>query len=97
MDMNYDNRLVIMDVRKELEFENGHVQTAVNIPLHTMMDVVMSNIEDNDDHSLCWRIMAHNAASIIKKTGFHNIRNILKGPQQLNWYRKCRWLQPKKC
>ena len=50
MDMNYDTRLVILDVRKELEFESGHVQTAVNIPLQTMNDVaVLSNIEDNDN------------------------------------------------
>lgn len=86
MDMNYDNRLVIMDVRKELEFENGHVQTAVNIPLHTMMDVaVMSNIEDNDNVYIhCaggYRSVI--AASIMKKQGFHNIRNILGGYEQI--------------
>jgi rhodanese-related sulfurtransferase len=86
MDMNYDNRLVIIDVRKELEFDNGHVQTAVNIPLQTMNDVaVLSNIED--DHNVyihCaggYRSVI--AASIMKKQGIHNIRNVLGGYDQI--------------
>lgn len=82
MDMNYDNKLVILDVRKEPEFENGHVQTAVNIPLSSMIDVaVISNIEDNDNVYIhCaggYRSVI--AASIMKKEGFHNIRNVLGG------------------
>lgn len=80
--MNYDNKLVILDVRKEPEFENGHVQTAVNIPLSSMIDVaVISNIEDNDNVYIhCaggYRSVI--AASIMKKEGFHNIRNVLDG------------------
>ena len=86
MDMNYDTRLVILDVRKELEFESGHVQTAVNIPLQTMNDVaVLSNIEDNDNVYIhCaggYRSII--AASIMKKQGFHNIRNVLGGYDQI--------------
>jgi hydroxyacylglutathione hydrolase len=86
MDMNYDTRLVILDVRKELEFESGHVQTAVNIPLQTMNDVaVLSNIEDNDNVYIhCaggYRSVI--AASIMKKQGFHNIRNVLGGYDQI--------------
>lgn len=86
MDMNYDSRLVIIDVRKELEFDNGHVQTALNIPLQTMNDVaVLSNIED--DHNVyihCaggYRSVI--AASIMKKQGIHNIRNVLGGYDQI--------------
>ncbi len=86
MDLNYDNRLVVLDVRKAPEFDNGHVQTAVNIPLHTMTDVaVLSNIEDNDNVYIhCaggYRSVI--AASIMKKHGFHNIRNILGGYEQI--------------
>lgn len=86
MDLNYDNRLVVLDVRKEPEFDNGHVQTAVNIPLHTMTDVaVLSNIEDNDNVYIhCaggYRSVI--AASIMKRHGFHNIRNILGGYEQI--------------
>jgi rhodanese-related sulfurtransferase len=77
---------VILDVRKELEFESGHVQTAVNIPLQTMNDVaVLSNIEDNDNVYIhCaggYRSVI--AASIMKKQGFHNIRNVLGGYDQI--------------
>ena len=86
MDMNYDTRLVILDVRKELEFESGHVQTAVNIPLQTMNDVaVLSNIEDNDNVYIhCaggdWLVIL---GSFFKKQGFHNIRNVLGGYDQI--------------
>jgi hydroxyacylglutathione hydrolase len=86
MDMNYDNRLVIIDVRKELEYDNGHVQTAVNIPLQTMNDVaVLSNIEENDNvyiHCAAgYRSVI--AASIMKRQGIHNIRNVLGGYDQI--------------
>ncbi len=86
MDMNYDTRLVIIDVRKELEFDNGHVQTAINIPLQTMNDVaVLSNIEDNDNVYIhCaggYRSVI--AASIMKRQGLHNIRNVLGGYDQI--------------
>jgi hydroxyacylglutathione hydrolase len=82
MDMNYDSKLIVIDVRKELEFENGHVQTAINIPLHSMRDITLiSNFEDTDNLYLhCaagYRSVI--AASILKKHGIHNLRNVLGG------------------
>ncbi len=86
MDLNYDEHMVVMDVRKELEFDNGHLQTAVNIPLQSMNDVaVLSNIEDNDNVYIhCaggYRSVI--AASILKREGFHNIRNVLGGYEKI--------------
>ena len=82
MDLNYDARMVVIDVRKELEFENGHVKSAVNIPLHTMTEIsVISNFEDTDNLYLhCgggYRSVI--AASLLKRQGIHNLRNVLGG------------------
>jgi hydroxyacylglutathione hydrolase len=82
MDMNYDHKMVIMDVRKEAEFENGHVQSAINIPLQSMTEIAMiSNFEDTDNIYIhCaggYRSVI--AASILKKHGIHNLRNVLGG------------------
>jgi rhodanese-related sulfurtransferase len=35
MDMPHDDKLVVLDVRREAEFADGHVKGAVNIPLQT--------------------------------------------------------------
>ena len=82
MDMNYDAKIIVVDVRKELEFENGHVQTAINIPLHSMRDITLiSNFEDTDNLYIhCaggYRSVI--AASILKSHGIHNLRNVLGG------------------
>ncbi len=47
MDIPFDEHLVVVDVRKEIEFGDGHVKDAVNIPLSEMTDPAsMANIED---------------------------------------------------
>ena len=82
MDIPFDDRLVIIDVRREPEFADGHVRGAINIPLEEMTDPAsMANIED--DHNVyvhCaggYRSVI--AASLLKRQGIHNIRNILGG------------------
>ena len=82
MDINYDPKMIIVDVRKELEFDNGHVQTAVNIPLNNMTDVTtLSNFEDTDNiYVHCaggYRSVI--ACSLMKRQGIHNLRNVLGG------------------
>lgn len=82
MDLNYDQKMLVLDVRKELEYDNGHVQTAVNIPLQSMSDLAtIANIDDHDNiYVHCaggYRSVI--AASLLKKQGLHNIRNVLGG------------------
>jgi hydroxyacylglutathione hydrolase len=86
MDINYDTHLIVLDVRKELEFDNGHVQTAINIPVQNLLDPVnISNFEDTDNiYVHCaggYRSVI--AASILKKQGIHNLRNILGGYEEI--------------
>jgi hydroxyacylglutathione hydrolase len=82
MDLPFDENLVVVDVRKEVEFADGHVKGAVNIPLSEMTDPgSMANIEDT--HNLyvhCasgYRSMI--AASLLKRQGIHNLRNVVGG------------------
>lgn len=82
MDLPFDDRLLVVDVRREAEFADGHVKGAVNIPLTDMNDPgSMANIDDH--HNLyvhCaggYRSVI--ASSLLKRQGIHNLRNVLGG------------------
>jgi len=82
MDIPFDQNLVIADVRKENEFAEGHVKNAINLPLNEMMDPAqIAQLEENQNiYVHCgsgYRSLI--AASILKKHGYHNIRNIIGG------------------
>ncbi len=82
MDIPFDDKLVVVDVRKEAEYGNGHLQQAINIPLDEMMDPgSMVNLEDDQNiYVHCasgYRSVI--ASSLLKRQGIHNIRNIVGG------------------
>lgn len=82
IDMPHDNKLEVLDVRKPTEYEAGHVKGAVNMPLDTLMDPLNIAMV-SDDHNIyvhCaggYRSVI--AASILKRDGYHNLRNVLGG------------------
>lgn len=82
MDMPHDTNLVVLDVRRETEFADGHLKDAVNIPLDEMTDPGnIANLEDNMNlYVHCaggYRSVI--AASLLKRQGLHNLRNVLGG------------------
>lgn len=82
MDMPHDDKLVIVDVRRPAEFAEGHLKDAVNMPLNEMADpgVVAELEEDQNLYVHCaggYRSLI--ASSILKKQGYHNLRNVLGG------------------
>ncbi len=82
MDIPHDQNLVVVDVRKETEFADGHVKDAVNLPLSEMTDpALLANIEDHDNlYVHCaggYRSVI--ASSLLKRQGFHNLRNVVGG------------------
>jgi len=82
MDMPHDPNLVVVDVRRETEFADGHVAGAQNLPLNEMNDVLnLSHFEDTQNlYVHCaggYRSVI--AASLLKREGTHNLRNILGG------------------
>lgn len=82
MDLPFDENILVLDVRKPTEFADGHVKDAMNIPLNEMMDPVnLSEFEDGQNiYVHCqggYRSVI--AASLMKRQGIHNLRNILGG------------------
>ena len=82
MDIPFDPNLVVVDVRKEVEYADGHVKGALNIPLANLVDPgSLANIEETDNlYVHCasgYRSVI--AISLMKREGFHNIRNVIGG------------------
>lgn len=82
IDIPHDPHLVVLDVRKEAEYINGHIKGALHIPLSQMADPgSMVDISDNMNLYIhCaggYRSVI--AASLLKRQGFHNLRNITGG------------------
>jgi rhodanese-related sulfurtransferase len=82
MDMPHDKNLVVVDVRRETEFADGHLKNAVNIPLNEMTDPGhIANFEDTQNlYVHCaggYRSVI--ASSLLKRQGIHNLRNVLGG------------------
>jgi glyoxylase-like metal-dependent hydrolase (beta-lactamase superfamily II)/rhodanese-related sulfurtransferase len=82
MDLPHDPNLVIVDVRKENEFDAGHLENAVNLPLQDLTDIaLLAQFEENQNLYIhCaggYRSVI--AASLFKKQGVDNLRNILGG------------------
>jgi len=41
MDIPFDENLLVVDVRRETEFADGHIKDAVNLPLHELVDLAV--------------------------------------------------------
>ncbi|MGN6265370.1 MAG: MBL fold metallo-hydrolase [Ginsengibacter sp.] len=82
MDIPFDSRLTVVDVRRMNEFAEGHVANAINMPLDEMTDVaqIAQLEEDQNLYVHCksgYRSVI--AASLLKQQGYHNLRNVLGG------------------
>ena len=82
MDLPFDENLVVLDVRRPVEYAEGHVKDALNIPLSELNDPLnMSSIEDEQNVYIhCgsgYRSVI--AASLLKRQGIHNIRHVVGG------------------
>jgi glyoxylase-like metal-dependent hydrolase (beta-lactamase superfamily II)/rhodanese-related sulfurtransferase len=82
MDLPFDENLIVIDVRKEVEFADGHVKDALNIPLANLSDpATLANFQDTDNlYVHCaggYRSVI--ASSLIKRQGIHNLRNVTGG------------------
>ena len=82
MDIPFDPNIVVIDVRKEAEYDEAHVKDALNIPLADLTDPArMANLDDHHN------IYVHCAGgyrsvialSLLKREGFHNLRNVVGG------------------
>lgn len=82
MDLPHDPRLEIIDVRKENEFSEGHIKGAINMPLNSFADILNLASVDHEKNLYVHCAGGYRsviAASLLKRQGFHNLRNVLGG------------------
>ena len=86
MDTSFDSNLVIVDVRTETEFAEGHIKNSLNLPLAEMTDLAqLANFEENDNLYIHCAdgYRSTIACSLFKKQGIHNLRNVLGGWEKI--------------
>lgn len=85
LDYKHDS-LRVVDVRKASEYENGHVEGAVNVELQQFDEQLNKLInKDEELYVHCqagYRSMI--AASILKRKGYHRIKNVWGGWQAIS-------------
>src|SRR5690606_23025042 len=82
MDIPFDENLVVVDVRRPVEFAEGHVQDALNLPLIDMKDpgnIAQLNERDNLYLHCARGYRSVIAASLLKLQGYNNLRNVTGG------------------
>ncbi|RYF89562.1 MAG: MBL fold metallo-hydrolase, partial [Chitinophagaceae bacterium] len=93
MDMPHDPNLTVVDVRRETEYADGHLPDALNLPLSEMTDIAeLAQFEDNQNlYVHCaggYRSVI--AASLLKRQGVHNLRNVEGGWAKIKEQEKVR-------
>lgn len=82
MDIPFDDNLVVVDVRNPIEYAEGHLKDAVNIPMNDISDpVIIAQFSETDNMYLHCGGGTRSviAASVFKKHGIHNLHNIAGG------------------
>lgn len=82
MDLPHDVNMNVIDVRKQTEFEAGHVKGAQNAPLDTLMDPLHVSLIDSENNLYVHCAGGYRsviASSLLKRQGYHNLRNVLGG------------------
>jgi glyoxylase-like metal-dependent hydrolase (beta-lactamase superfamily II)/rhodanese-related sulfurtransferase len=82
MDMPHDPNMMVVDVRREAEFADGHLKDALNLPLNEMTDI--AELAQFDDAQNLYIHCAGGyrsvvASSLLKSQGVHNLRNVTGG------------------
>ena len=79
MDLPYDERLLVVDVRTEAEFAEGHVRDAMNIPMRNLSDTMtLSLIEEEQHLYICGSSDDKSmvAASVLLHQGYTQLRTV---------------------
>jgi hydroxyacylglutathione hydrolase len=82
MDIPFDENLLVLDVRNETEFADGHVKGAMLMPLESFSDMAnIAMIEENQTVYVHCKSGYRSviAASLLKREGMHNLRNVAGG------------------
>jgi len=82
LDIPYDENLVVLDVRHETVYAQGHLKQSINIPIGNLSDVG-SMVDFDDKHNIYVLSdtgeISITACTLLKRQGIHNVRNISGG------------------
>jgi len=70
----HDETVVVLDVRPELEYRQGHIPHAVSIPLSTLAERVRELPRDREVVAYCrgpYCVLADEAVQLLRQHGFH--------------------------
>ncbi len=80
LDLKHENNIVVIDVRKDTEYNAGHIENAENCVLQNFdADIKNLNFSDNIYIHCQGGYRSMIAASILKRKGFNLIKNIKGG------------------
>lgn len=82
MDLPHDERILLLDVRPEEAFDEGHVRDAVSLPLASLTDPGSMALLEEDCNIYIYGTDAAEAllaASLIMRQGYHNLRALEEG------------------
>ena len=85
--LNKENDAVILDVRTLEEFEDGYIETAINIDIYKGQGFIyeLENLDKNKNYYVYCKAGGRSAqaCSIMKEMGFQNAYNLIGG--MINW------------
>ena len=73
---------VIVDVRSEQEFKEGHINGAINIPLYRVKSEFSKNIKNKNEYIILYctsGIRSKKAQNILEIMGYKNAYNLISG------------------
>lgn len=76
--MNTRSDIVIIDVRSESEFESGHINNAINVPLDTISNDIINVVDDKDKTILVYCKSGNRSKTASEKLvslGYTNVNN----------------------
>ena len=76
------NNAIIIDVRSEQEFKEGHINGAINIPIHKINKRITSILKDKDQEVVVYcqiGVRSKKVRERLTKIGYKNVYSLYKG------------------
>lgn len=77
-----NQEVILLDVRSPQEFEEGHINGAINLPLYELCKNAKNKINDTNRIVICYcatGIRSKKAVKILQKCGYKNVYNLKNG------------------
>lgn len=74
--------VILLDVRSPQEFQEGHLEGAINLPLYEICTNIKYRIKDKNSIIICYcatGLRSKKSVNILKKCGYANVYNLKNG------------------